>query len=58
MILNDFFRAGPQLSSNKEHGREPSLFWIIMHYYTSHDVPRLEAAKMTNRYIGEMLKDN
>lgn len=57
MKLSDFLTPGPYLSPVKDHGREPSLYRIIVHYYTSHDIPQDKAMEMANRYMRAKLKE-
>lgn len=46
----NLFDIEPQLTE-VTYGPEPSLRKMVMHFYTSHDIPADKAAKMTEEYI-------
>lgn len=52
MSTKKFWDQKPHLGS--EHGPEASLREIILHYYTSHDIPQEKAEEYTNAYIRQI----
>ena len=54
MKRSDFFAPGPLLADPR-HGSEPSLYRIIVHYYTSHDINERDAEKMADDYIAAVV---
>lgn len=50
--LIDFLDIQPQTAS-KEAGPEPTLYRIIVHYYTSHGIDLVTSKQLATQYVYE-----
>lgn len=55
-MSNDMFYTDGPLFTLPEHGREPALYDMIVHYYTSHGVTAASAITYANDYIEFLTK--
>jgi hypothetical protein len=57
--IKEIIRIQPQIADVKS-GAEPSIVFMMMHYYTSHGIPALKASEIVGEYIAalEVLAEN